>query len=365
MQAAFSVAGEADAGAIFHAGGNFCVHRSLPQHPAFAFALGAGIGDHAAGALAGGTGARNAEETLLVADLSAAIAGTAGDGRFAWGRTRTSALFAGFVSPHRDFGFGAEDRVLEFHVDIFAQVSTALGAAAAARAPAENFSQAEEVAKNIAQVGGVKARACASAQAGVTEAVIDAALFDVRQHRVGLAALLEFLFRVGIVGIAVGMELQRQLAIGALDLLLGGGAGHAQNFVVVAFSVAGQNGLSSNPFRLSFSDHIVSVPGITRDSHHRRTEQAVFQLVAALKLVEHMMVLGLPSVHHFNRLVKMRIKRFTLRRNGTQSQFGQGILQLFVDEFHSAPKFRLVRSAGLQARARNCPGSAATPSGHR
>ena len=89
----------------------------------------------------------------------------------------------------------------------------------------------------------------ASAQAGVTEAVVDAALFDIRQYGVGFAALLEFFFRVGIVGIAVGMELQRQFAIGALDLLLGGGAGQAQHLVVVAFSVAGQNGLSSNPFR--------------------------------------------------------------------------------------------------------------------
>ena len=79
VQAAFSVSGEANAGAVFHAGGNFCVHRPLPQHPAFAFALGTGIGDHAARALAGGTGARNAEEALLVADLAAAIAGTAGD----------------------------------------------------------------------------------------------------------------------------------------------------------------------------------------------------------------------------------------------------------------------------------------------
>ena len=63
-------------------------------------------------------------------------------------------------------------------------------------------------------------------------------------ERVGLAALFEFVFRVGIVGIAVGMKLQRQLAIGALDLLIGGGAGYAQHLVVVAFSVAGQNGLS-------------------------------------------------------------------------------------------------------------------------
>jgi hypothetical protein len=38
------------------------------------------------------------------------------------------------------------------------------------------------------------------------------------------------------------MKLQRQLAIGALDFLLGGGAGDAQHLIIVAFSGAGQNG---------------------------------------------------------------------------------------------------------------------------
>ena len=82
-QPAFAVSGEADAGAVFHAGGNLRVHRALPQHAAFAFALGAGIGDHAARSLAGRTGARNAEESLLVANLAPALAGTAGDRRLA------------------------------------------------------------------------------------------------------------------------------------------------------------------------------------------------------------------------------------------------------------------------------------------
>ena len=90
----------------------------------------------------------------------------------------------------------------------------------------------------------------ASAQPGVTEAVVDVALLHIRQHRVGFTALFKFFFRVGVVGIAVGMELQRQFAVGALELLLGCGAGYAQNLIVVAFSVAGQNGLSPNPFRL-------------------------------------------------------------------------------------------------------------------
>jgi len=37
------------------------------------------------------------------------------------------------------------------------------------------------------------------------------------------------------------MKLQRQLAVGALDLLLGGPADNPEDLVVIAFYVAGQN----------------------------------------------------------------------------------------------------------------------------
>ena len=75
----------------------------------------------------------------------------------------------------------------------------------------------------------------------MAEAVVERAFLAVRQNRVSLAALFELLFRVGIVRVAVRVKLQRQLAVGALDLLLAGPAGNPEDFVVVAFYVAGQN----------------------------------------------------------------------------------------------------------------------------
>jgi hypothetical protein len=52
----------------------------LTQEAALAFALGTRIGDHAACSLASRAGACNAEKTLLIAYLSTAAAGTAGNG---------------------------------------------------------------------------------------------------------------------------------------------------------------------------------------------------------------------------------------------------------------------------------------------
>jgi hypothetical protein len=70
--------------------------------------------------------------------------------------------------------------------------------------------------------------------------VIGGALLLVAQHRVGFAALLEALFGAVIVGVAVRVILQRQLAIGALDLNVSRRARDAEYFVIVAFNFGSQ-----------------------------------------------------------------------------------------------------------------------------
>ena len=123
-------------------------------------------------------------------------------------------------------------------------IASPVGTAAATGTSAKKISESKKVAKDIAQVlecRGIEPGRSGAAYTGVTEAVVSGTLVGVRQNRVCLAALLELLFGVGIVGIAVGMELQRQLAIGALDLLLGRAPPDAKDLVVVAFPVARQN----------------------------------------------------------------------------------------------------------------------------
>ena len=80
----FACAGKAYSRSVLHARGNFGVYSALAKNPAFAFALRARIGDDAAGSLAGGTGASDAEESLLIADLAAAGAGAASGRSLPW-----------------------------------------------------------------------------------------------------------------------------------------------------------------------------------------------------------------------------------------------------------------------------------------
>ena len=86
------------------------------------------------------------------------------------------------------------------------------------------------------------------ADAGVAEAVVHAPLLRVGEHRVGLGRFLELLLGLLVAGIAVGVVLERELAVGALDLLLGGRPRDAEHLVVVAlahalatFTIAGRS----------------------------------------------------------------------------------------------------------------------------
>ena len=72
----------------------------------------------------------------------------------------------------------------------------------------------------------------------MAEAIVGGALIAVGEHAVGLGRFLERLFRRLVARIAVRVVLQRQLAIGTLQLRLGGRLGDAEDFVVVAFAHA-------------------------------------------------------------------------------------------------------------------------------
>jgi hypothetical protein len=146
------------------------------------------------------------------------------------------------MSAYRDRRFLPENRFFELQVDIFAQIRAALSTASAPLPP-EKITNAEEVPEDFAHVlerRWVESTCAHSIHTGVAKAVVSSAFVRIRKHPVSLAAFLEFFFRIRIIGIAVGMELQRQLAIGALELRFRDRAGHTQHFVEIALCVRRQ-----------------------------------------------------------------------------------------------------------------------------
>src|SRR5207244_10929775 len=75
----------------------------------------------------------------------------------------------------------------------------------------------------------------ASIQVRMTKAIICGALVRNDQNILRFAQLLELFFGVGVVLIFIWMKLNRQLAIGAFHLLVGGVSFNAQHFVVITF----------------------------------------------------------------------------------------------------------------------------------
>src|SRR6266478_1642563 len=247
--ASFAESGKANASAVFDSGGNFCFNGALTHQPSLALALRTGIGNDTARTLASGASAGDAEESLLIAHLAAAIAGTALDRRFTRSGAGSVTRVASLMAANFDVLFSTEERFIEFQVKVFAQIGAALGASAPAASTAEQIAETKEFSEDVAEVlknCGIEAGGTARvAHTRVSEAVVKGALLGVGENCVGLGQLFEFIFRIGIIGVAVGMVGHRQLAVGALDLNFGGRAGDTEHLVVVAFAVVGQKSKES------------------------------------------------------------------------------------------------------------------------
>lgn len=158
------------------------------------------------------------------------------------------AHFAGFIASNVDLALGSENRLFKFEGQILTQIGSTLRPASAPAALTKHLSDAKKVPDNVAEVlessAAVKATLTRIADTGMSEAVVHCALFTVAKDGISLASFLEFLFRIRVVGVAVGMKLEREFAVSAFKLCFGRAACYSQNFVVIAFYVAGQNGPS-------------------------------------------------------------------------------------------------------------------------
>ncbi len=151
---------------------------------------------------------------------------------------------AGFLARDLDRRLGAFRRFLERDLEVVAEVGAALRSAAPATA-AEEIAEPEHAAENVREVAElaedrrIEAGAARGGfHAGMTEAVVEAALLGIGQNRIGFGRLLEPIFRGLVAGVPIGMRLHRDLPVGALELALVGRSGDAEHFVVVAFAHA-------------------------------------------------------------------------------------------------------------------------------
>src|SRR5208337_206070 len=139
----FTQPAETNSRAILHSRRHLRFHHALAQQAALAFALRAGIGDYAATALAGWAGSGNAEEPLLIPHLASSIARSASDRSFPRRCAGAAASVAALMAPHTHLLLDPKYRFIKFESQIFAQIGSALGAAATTAALPEQVAETE------------------------------------------------------------------------------------------------------------------------------------------------------------------------------------------------------------------------------
>ena len=183
-------------------------------------------------------GAPHGEETLLVYDFAAPMASRARGGAGAGLGGFAAAMLARLGARHLDLGGHAENRLFELNLEIVADILAALRPGAPPRAArrAEQIAEAEKVTQNVAEVEIVGVEALRRAlHALMPVAVVCRALLGVAQNAICLGRLFEFFLGGMIARIHVRVAFPRQLAVGALDLLIVCVPAYPQDFVVVSF----------------------------------------------------------------------------------------------------------------------------------
>ncbi|GAB7545643.1 hypothetical protein CS8_053260 [Cupriavidus sp. 8B] len=250
VDARLAIARRTDAHALVDAGGNLHFQRLLRLQLALAVALGARLGDVLAGAVALGASLLHREEALRHAYLARAMAGRAGFDAGAGLGAIAVAMLALVPVGHADLRIVAVGGLLQRDFHAVAQVGAAVHLRAAATASAASLAAllAKNIAEDVAEGFGETAVPLAAAaeaarhvgvDAGMAVLVVGGLLLGVREHLVGLFDLLELLFGILAVRIAVRVVLHRQLAIGLLDLVIAGVLAHPEHFVKVTFCHGG------------------------------------------------------------------------------------------------------------------------------
>ena len=184
----------------------------------------------------GGAGLNELHEALTNGDLSGAAAFLAGFAGRTLGGSGAAALGAGDMPGNFDGFFRTLGGFTEGNGHVVAQIVALLRPGTAGTGSSET----EQVAEHVSELGEniFGAVECRAAHAGIgrAEAVIVGPSFGVAENVVGFGGLLEFLFRLGIVRIVVGMILERQLSVGVLDLVVRSISGDAQNFIIIALT---------------------------------------------------------------------------------------------------------------------------------
>jgi len=249
-----------------HARGDIDLDLALLAYAPVAAARQAGIRHGRAGAAAAPARRHRHElaeqRALHLADLAGAAAVGTGGGAGSRLRAAAAARVARVHALQPDLLRDAFRDLLETELQADLEVLPLTGGPPPSAAEPEDVLHPAEVAHERAQgVGEIEVLEPeagtpgpeAAVGGGVPEPVVARALVLVVEDLVGLRGLLELLLGLGISRIAVGVELQRLLPVGLLDLVGGRGLLDAEDLVVVALHAGSARATITFAGRSTFS----------------------------------------------------------------------------------------------------------------
>lgn len=188
--------------------------------------------------MAARAGLLHGEEALLHAHLTDATTSGTGDRAGALLGTRAIAGLAADQGRHADGHGGAAHRFFQIQLEGVAQIRAALGTTT--RAAASTAKEvAEHITEDIGEVGAAETGPTTATHLRVDPSVavlvVGRTLGRVRKYFVGLVGLLEFLFGVFVVRVAVRVIFHRQAPIGLLQLGFTSAALDPQDLVIITF----------------------------------------------------------------------------------------------------------------------------------
>src|SRR5205823_653050 len=211
--------------------------------PPFAAAFPTRFFDNWSGSAAARTGLRYLEKAARTNYLPATAAGWTIDRARARFGTAASALVACIQLANFDFFLRTKGSFLQRNLHVVTQIGTPLPffcAIAAATTEKTLENSAATAAENLAEnIEGIVESAAKTARAvckrSVPVSIVGSPFIGVDQDVVGFAQFFKFFLGVRIIRIFVGVEFDRELAIGALDFILMHASSHSEHLVIVAF----------------------------------------------------------------------------------------------------------------------------------
>jgi hypothetical protein len=226
VSASLTLAAQADPISGIDARGYLDGQLAGATHAPLAEAGVAGILDNSAVPAAARTGLLELEEALGNPDLPGTAARVTGGGRTALGRATTVAGLALGQLGNFNFRGVAEHGLIQIELQLEAQVRAPelLGAGIpTATGAAEDVPEhiTENIAESVATTATATAARCLNARVSVL--IVRCTLCGIGQNLTRFLGFLEALFRIFVIGIAVGVKLHCKSAVGLLDLCFSGG----------------------------------------------------------------------------------------------------------------------------------------------